>query len=176
MFTGYRAQSVRRDECFQLSAEPHDHCCRASRAAGQLGPRRVQQRRASADLVFVTQGITFSVYSDRRGVEKIFPFDLIPRPVANEEWEHLQAGLLQRIHALNLFLHDVYHDQCILREGIVPTELVLKSKGYRPEMVGFDPPGGQYLHVVGTDLVPPRPVCAGGHGWSPGSRASRIAW
>ena len=64
-----------------------------------------------------------------------------------------RAGLLQRIRALNLFLHDVYHDRRILREGVIPEELVLKSKGFRPEMIGFDPPGGQYVHVVGTDLV-----------------------
>lgn len=153
LFAGYHAHPSAVDECFQLSNEPHDHCRALIGRLGELGVHEFQQRRTSADLVFVTQGITFSVYSDRRGVEKIFPFDLIPRPVASEEWDHLQAGLLQRIHALNLFLHDVYHDQRILREGIVPTELVLKSKGYRPEMVGFDPPGGQYLHVVGTDLV-----------------------
>jgi uncharacterized circularly permuted ATP-grasp superfamily protein len=93
------------------------------------------------------------VYSDRRGVEKIFPFDLIPRPVAATEWVALEAGLRQRIQALNLFLYDVYHDQRILKEKVVPEDLVLKSKGFRPEMIGFDPPGKQYLHVVGTDLV-----------------------
>ena len=65
----------------------------------------------------------------------------------------MEAGLLQRIQALNLFLHDVYHDRRILREGVIPEDLVLQSKGYRPEMIGFEPPGKQYLHVVGTDLV-----------------------
>jgi uncharacterized circularly permuted ATP-grasp superfamily protein len=153
LFAGYQAHPSAFDECFQWSSEPHDHCRAMIARIGELGQGEFQQRRASADLVFVTQGITFSVYADRRGVEKIFPFDLIPRPVANSEWDLLQAGLLQRIQALNLFLHDVYHDQRILREGLVPTDLVLKSKGYRPEMVGFEPPGGQYLHVVGTDLV-----------------------
>src|SRR5205085_11275049 len=120
---------------------------------GQLLPAEFQQRRTSADLEFINQGITFSVYADRRGVEKIFPFDLIPRPVAAAEWARLEAGLLQRIQAINLFLHDVYHEQRILREGIIPAELVLQSKGFRKEMTGFDPPGKQYLHVVGTDLV-----------------------
>ncbi len=120
---------------------------------GLLQPAEFQQRRASADLVFVNQGVTFSVYSDRRGVEKIFPFDLLPRPVAAREWKTTEAGLLQRIQALNLFLHDVYHDRRILREGVIPEDLVLQSKGYRPEMIGFDPPGGQYIHIVGTDLV-----------------------
>ena len=72
---------------------------------------------------------------------------------AAAEWSRLEAGLLQRIHALNLFLHDVYHEQRILKEGVVPAELVLGSKGFRKEMIGFKPPGGQYVHVCGTDLV-----------------------
>src|SRR5260370_39169064 len=111
------------------------------------------QRWTPADLVFVDQGITLWVYSDRRGVEKIFPFDLIPRPVAGGDWNVLEKGLVQRITALNLFLHDIYHEQRILREGKIPAELVLQSKGYRPEMAGFDPPGKQYLPLVGTELV-----------------------
>ena len=111
------------------------------------------ERRTSADLAFINQGITFSVYSDRRGTEKIFPFDLIPRPVCGKEWDRLEAGLIQRIRALNLFLDDVYHDQRILKEGVIPANLVLESKGFRPEMVGFSPPGKQYVHVVGTDLI-----------------------
>ena len=110
-------------------------------------------KRTSADLVFVNQGITFSVYSDRRGVEKIFPFDLIPRTIPAAEWADLEAGLVQRIKALNLFLHDVYHDQRILNEKVIPADLVLGSKGFRKEMVGFTPPGGQYIHVCGTDLI-----------------------
>jgi uncharacterized circularly permuted ATP-grasp superfamily protein len=120
---------------------------------GQLAVGEFQERRKNADLVFINQGITFSVYADRRGVEKIFPFDLIPRPISASEWQPIEAGLLQRIRAINLFLHDVYHDRRILREGVVPEELVLNSKCYRPEMIGFDPPGKQYVHVVGTDLV-----------------------
>ena len=107
----------------------------------------------SADLVFINQGITFSVYSDRHGTEKIFPFDLIPRPVADTEWQRLEAGLQQRIKVLNMFLDDLYHDRRTLREKVVPANMVLQSKAYRPEMDGFTPPGKQYLHVVGTDLV-----------------------
>jgi uncharacterized circularly permuted ATP-grasp superfamily protein len=153
LFSNYNLHPTAWDEFFRWANEPHPHCQKLVGRLGQHTDNEFQQRRSSADLVFVNQGITFSVYSDRRGVEKIFPFDLIPRPVAATEWMMLEAGLLQRIRALNLFLHDVYHDRRILREGIIPTELVLKSKGYRPEMIGFDPPGKQYLHVVGTDLV-----------------------
>jgi uncharacterized circularly permuted ATP-grasp superfamily protein len=153
LFEGYRPHSTAWDELFQAANSPHDHCRLLFNRLGQASLTEFQQRRASADLVFVNQGITFSVYADRRGVEKIFPFDLIPRPVASGEWQVLEAGLVQRIRALNLFLHDVYHERHILRAGVVPEDLVLQSKCYRTEMVGFDPPGRQYLHVVGTDLV-----------------------
>jgi uncharacterized circularly permuted ATP-grasp superfamily protein len=141
------------DELFTGDLSAHEHCQALVHWLGQLAVADFQERRRNADLVFINQGITFSVYSDRRGIEKIFPFDLIPRPVAAREWQMLEAGLRQRIQAINLFLYDVYHDRRILREGIVPEELVLKSKCYRPEMIGFDPPGKQYVHVVGTDLV-----------------------
>ncbi len=153
LFAGYGRHATAWDELFTEPDRPHGHTRLIVERLGRLQPAEFQQRRASADLVFVNQGVTFSVYSDRRGVEKIFPFDLIPRPVAAAEWQTLEAGLVQRIQALNLFLHDVYHDRRILREGLIPEEMVLKSKGYRPEMIGFDPPGRQYLHVVGTDLV-----------------------
>ena len=153
LFAGYRPHPTAWDELFLEPGRPHDHCRLLVDRLGQQATREFQERRASADLVFVNQGITFSVYSDRRGVEKIFPFDLIPRPVAAKEWTELESGLIQRIRALNLFLHDVYHDRHILREGVVPEDLVLQSKCFRPEVIGLDPPGGQYLHVVGTDLV-----------------------
>jgi uncharacterized circularly permuted ATP-grasp superfamily protein len=153
LFDGYRRHASAWDELFDIGGPPHPHCCTLVERLGELPLDEFQKRRASADLVFINQGITFSVYSDRRGVEKIFPFDLIPRPVAAAEWVLLEAGLLQRISALNLFLHDVYHEQRILKEGVIPTELVLGSKGFRKEMIGFDPPKGQYIHVCGTDLV-----------------------
>src|SRR5271166_5335469 len=123
LFANYRRHSSAWDELFAEDNEPHPHCHLLVDRLGQLHAGEFQQRRASADLVFINQGITFSVYSDRRGVEKIFPFDLIPRPVAAPEWTRIEAGLLQRIAALNLFLYDVYHDQHILKEGIISTEL-----------------------------------------------------
>ena len=153
LFSGYCRHEIAWDELFRGPDEPHDHCRLLVDRLSQLVRETFQAKRSSADLVFINQGITFSVYADRRGVEKIFPFDLIPRPVAASEWAVLEPGLIQRIRAINLFLHDVYHDRRILREGVIPEELVLKSKGYRPEMIGFNPPGGQYVHIVGTDLV-----------------------
>ena len=141
------------DELFDRNGKAHEHCHALVHWLGQMDLGEFQERRQNADLVFINQGITFSVYSDRRGVEKIFPFDLMPRPVSASEWQPLESGLLQRIKAINLFLYDVYHDRRILKEGVVPAELVLNSKCYRPEMIGFDPPGKQYVHVVGTDLI-----------------------
>jgi len=153
LWDGYAPHEKAWDELFTRSRSPHEHCQALVQWLGQLAVGEFQERRKNADIVFVNQGITFSVYADRRGVEKIFPFDLIPRPVSASEWQPIETGLLQRIRAINLFLYDVYHDRRILREGVVPEELVLNSKCYRPEMIGFDPPGKQYVHVVGTDLV-----------------------
>jgi len=153
LFAGYRPHPSAWDELFDASGQPHPHCRTLVDRLGELRLDEFQQRRAGADLTFTTQGITFSVYSDRRGVEKIFPFDLVPRTVAASEWATLESGLLQRIYALNLFLHDVYHEQRILKEGIIPAELVHGSMGFRKEMIGFEPPKGQYIHVCGTDLV-----------------------
>ena len=155
LFGDYQRHPTAWDELFDASRRGNasPHCRLLVDCLDQLRLGEFQKRRTSADLVFVNQGITFSVYADRRGVEKIFPFDLLPRPVASAEWAGLENGLIQRISALNFFLHDVYHEQRILKEGIVPAELVLGSKGFRKEMIGFTPPGKQYLHVVGTDLV-----------------------
>lgn len=153
LFDKYDAHPAAWDELFDRAGEPHDHCSTLVERLGRLHTAEFQSRRSSADLAFVNQGITFSVYSDRRGVEKIFPFDLIPRTIPAKEWVSLEAGLVQRVRALNLFLHDVYHGQRILKEGVIPAELVLDSKGFRPEMVGFSPPGGVYVHICGTDLI-----------------------
>ena len=141
------------DEWFGGPLNPHAHSKVLFDRLERLSINDFQDRRLNADLAFINQGITFSVYSDRRGVEKIFPFDPLPRPISGVEWDRLERGLRQRITALNLFLFDVYHDQRILKEQVVPAELVLQSKCFRPEMIGFTPPGKQYLHVVGTDLV-----------------------
>ena len=153
LFGGYAAHATAWDELFDRDGLPHAYCKVLADRLGQLHVPEFLSKRTSADVAFVNQGVTFSVYSDRRGVEKIFPFDLIPRPVPGREWDRLEAGLIQRLLALNLFLGDVYHDQNILKAGVVPADLVLGSKGYRKEMVGFTPPAGQYIHICGTDLI-----------------------
>ena len=153
IFDGYRPHPTAWDELFDRTPLPHPHCGPLVERLGRLAVAEFQGRRSSADLAFINQGITFSVYSDLRGTEKIFPFDLIPRPIPAAEWQALEAGLVQRLRAINLFLHDVYHDQRILKEGVVPKDLVLGSKGFRKEMIGFVPPGGVYVHICGSDLI-----------------------
>jgi len=119
----------------------------------QLTPEQKRERRRLVDLAFLRQGITFNVYGDTAGSERIFPFDLMPRVVPASEWRTIEAGLVQRITALNLFLHDVYHDQRILRDGTIPDYFVLSARHFRREFMGFEVPGSVYVHVCGTDLI-----------------------
>jgi uncharacterized circularly permuted ATP-grasp superfamily protein len=108
-------------------------------------------------MVFRRVGITFAVYGtkdeDGSGTERLIPFDVIPRIIPKNEWQHMQAGLRQRVNALNRFVHDVYHGQEILKAGVVPAEQVLKNTQFRPEMVNVDVPGGVYSHIAGIDIV-----------------------
>lgn len=114
----------------------------------------MRNKRAEADLVCRRVGITFAVYGDHDdGTERLIPFDVIPRIVPADEWRAIEAGLRRRVRALNLFLHDVYHDQNIVRAGKVPAEQVFRNAQYRPEMHGVDVAGGIYAHIAGVDLV-----------------------
>jgi len=123
----------------------------------QQSAETMRNKRAEADLVFRRVGITFAVYGEKDvdggGTERLIPFDVIPRIIAASEWRELQAGLRQRVRALNLFLHDVYHDQNIIRAGRIPTEQVLRNLQFRPEMHGVDVANGIYAHIAGIDIV-----------------------
>ncbi|MGD1085533.1 MAG: circularly permuted type 2 ATP-grasp protein, partial [Verrucomicrobiota bacterium] len=119
----------------------------------QIPSEEFEHRRQSVDLAFLRQGITFNVYGDEQGAEKIFPFDLIPRIIPAREWELLERGLVQRITALNLFLHDIYHEQRILKDGVIPPFYVLSGTHFRREFVNFKVPRDIYIHVCGTDLI-----------------------
>jgi uncharacterized circularly permuted ATP-grasp superfamily protein len=116
-------------------------------------PERIERKRAEADLAFRRVGITFAVYGEEAGKERLIPFDIIPRIIPSDEWRALQSGLRQRVKALNMFLWDVYHDQEILRAGKIPAEQVLNNAQYRPVMQGVDVPGGVYAHIAGVDIV-----------------------
>lgn len=116
-------------------------------------PERIERKRAEADLAFHRVGITFAVYGEEAGKERLIPFDIIPRVIPSAEWKALQSGLRQRVKALNMFLWDVYHDQEILKAGIIPAEQVLNNAQYRPIMQGVDVPGQIYAHITGVDIV-----------------------
>ena len=113
----------------------------------------LRQRAADAERDLMERGITFTVYSDATAIDRILPFDLIPRVITPNEWQQIEAGVIQRVRALNMFLYDIYHERKILADRIVPAELVLKNAGYCQAMVGFDVPFDTYVHVCGTDIV-----------------------
>ncbi len=113
----------------------------------------VQRRKQAADLSFLNQGITFTVYGREEGTEKIFPYDLLPRIITSAEWTKVERGLTQRITALNLFLKDIYNEGRILKDGIVPRELVYSCPQFRRQMAGLQVPRNVYIAVCGTDLI-----------------------
>ncbi|WP_295852490.1 circularly permuted type 2 ATP-grasp protein, partial [uncultured Xylophilus sp.] len=117
----------------------------------------MRTRREEAEMIFRRVGITFAVYGakdeDGSGTERLIPFDLIPRIIPAHEWAQMQKGLVQRVTALNRFLHDVYHDQEIIRAGVVPAEQILQNAQFRPEMMGVDVPNHIYSHIAGIDIV-----------------------
>jgi uncharacterized circularly permuted ATP-grasp superfamily protein len=120
-------------------------------------PQTMRDRREEAEMIFRRVGITFAVYGDKdedgSGTERLIPFDLIPRIIPAHEWKDMQKGLVQRVTALNRFIHDVYHDQEILKAGLIPSEQVLHNAQFRPEMMGVDVPNGVYSHISGVDIV-----------------------
>jgi uncharacterized circularly permuted ATP-grasp superfamily protein len=141
------------DEMFEAPGRVRPHYADLARRLATLAAPDVARRQRAAELSFQAQGITFSVNQDPGGPEKTMPFDLIPRIVLAGEWARIERGLEQRVRALNLFLHDIYHEQRILRANLIPAELVLGARGYRREFRNVEVPLGVYTHVVGSDLV-----------------------
>jgi len=141
------------DEMLDASGSLRSHYRKFHKLIGGLTPPEFDTKRQAIDTAFLRQGITFNVYGDAQGAERIFPFDLIPRIIPAKEWEHLERGLAQRITALNLFLHDIYHEQKILKDGVIPEFYVLSARHFRREFVNFEVPKGIYIHICGTDLI-----------------------
>ena len=140
------------DEMF-AGREPRPHYAPFFDELAQMAPAQFDECRRLADLAFLLQGITFTVYSDGLGTERLFPFDLVPRIVPRVEWDRIERGLAQRVLALNLFLRDIYGPQRILKDRRIPRALVLSCRHYRREMIGVDVPRGIYTHIAGIDLV-----------------------
>jgi len=142
------------DEMFLPTGEPRPHYEQLHKRLVDMTADAFNERRGYADISFLYQGITFTVYGQKtEGIERIFPFDLIPRIIPAGEWDLLERGLTQRVTALNQFLFDIYHDQRILKDKIIPHELIFGAKHFRREMMGINVPKNVYAHITGTDLV-----------------------
>ncbi|MEM7319329.1 MAG: circularly permuted type 2 ATP-grasp protein, partial [Pseudomonadota bacterium] len=115
--------------------------------------RALRKKSAEAEEFFRRIGITFNVYGQEEADERLIPFDIVPRIISAREWARLERGIEKRVRAINAFLHDIYHRQEILRAGRVPRELISGNEAFLPEMIGVNPPGGVYTHIVGVDLV-----------------------
>jgi uncharacterized circularly permuted ATP-grasp superfamily protein len=141
------------DEAFDASGTVRPHYRDLLEALDDYGEAEFGRRRALIELLFRTQGITFTVYGDDQGTERTFPFDPVPRLIGARDWAHLEAGLRQRVTALNLFLEDVYGDQHVLADGVVPRALVTGNPAYREAVRGLRPRYGAFTNVVGCDLI-----------------------
>ncbi|MDQ3215002.1 MAG: circularly permuted type 2 ATP-grasp protein [Pseudomonadota bacterium] len=149
------------DEMYDGHERVRAHYREYERWLAEQTPEAMQFKRHEADLVFRRVGVTFAVYGDKdaagsngaKGTERLIPFDVVPRIIPAKEWKHIEAGLKQRVRALNLFMHDAYHEQNIIRAGRIPADQILRNAQYRPEMQGVDVPQGIYSHVSGIDIV-----------------------
>jgi uncharacterized circularly permuted ATP-grasp superfamily protein len=153
LFSDYAALSGAYDELFQEPGRPREPFGRAVPALALRSRGEFERLQALSELALLSQGVTFSVYADARGTEKILPFCLMPRLISAADWAHLERGLGQRLRALEAFLDDVYGPQRILADGVLPPELVLGAKGYDARLRGVRPPGGVRIHVSGIDLI-----------------------
>ncbi len=141
------------DEMFEAENELHPHYMPLLEHFAALPTEEIQRRKQSADLSFLNQGITFSVYGREEGTERIFPYDMLPRIITAAEWTKVEEGLTQRITALNLFLKDIYNEGRILQDGVVPRELVYSCPQFRRQMQGLQVPRNVYVAICGTDLI-----------------------
>ncbi len=141
------------DELVGPGGEPRPAAVALWRHFTDLGPEALAERQVAADREMRAIGVTFTVYEGSSGTDRPWPFDIIPRVMPSDQWTLIEAGLVQRLSALNLFIDDVYHDQRTVSSGVVPSELVGGSPNFRRECVGVDPPGGVWAHICGSDLI-----------------------
>lgn len=151
-FTNYDTEGFY-DELFDRENTPRSGSRLLIDTLNGLPAEELRLRQDTINNALLRMGITFTVYGDDSGTEKIFPFDIVPRIIEAYEWQHIEAGLKQRIQALNHFIHDIYHEQQIVNDGIVPASILQEAKSFRPQCVGIHPPKGIWCHITGTDLV-----------------------
>ena len=141
------------DETFDRTATARPHYRPLVATLESFTQTEIDRRERLQKLSLVDQGITFTVYGEKDGIERIFPFDFVPRIIPAREWDKIEAGLIQRVRALNLFINDVYQDQRCLKDRVIPPELVLSRREYKRELLRLTPPRQIYTHVVGTDII-----------------------
>lgn len=142
------------DELIRGGGRPRDAARFLTRWLSQLKDDEILERKAAAELAIQVMGITFTVYSEEGGsIDRAWPFDIIPRVIAKQEWDGIEAGLRQRVQALNLFIDDLYHDQKVIRDGVFPRELLADSVNFRKQCIGMNPPLGVWAHICGSDLI-----------------------
>ena len=141
------------DELFDENNSPRPGAQLLVQKIESLARESLLTKQQAAEIMLLQLGITFAVYGDEAGSEKIFPFDVLPRIVDGSEWSQIESGLKQRIFALNAFIEDIYNKRQILKDRIIPEDIVLSSRTYRAECVGFSPPHNIWCHVTGTDLI-----------------------
>ena len=132
---------------------PATHTAALRRRLEGLSLEDLRERARDAELELYNFGITFTVYTHKDAIDRILPFDVIPRVIPPDDWAHIEAGVRQRVQAINLFLHDVYHARHVINDGVVPADVVFTNASYRPEMEGVDVPCGTYVHIDGSDLI-----------------------
>ena len=149
----YKVKGIH-DELIRVAGRPRPAAQALCKYLRALKDPEIQEYRAAAETAIHVMGITFRVYSEEEGaIDRAWPFDIIPRIIDRREWQQVEAGLVQRVQALNLFIDDLYHDQRIVRDGIFPATLLEDSKNFRPQCIGIDPPRGVWAHICGSDLV-----------------------
>ncbi|ESQ79742.1 circularly permuted type 2 ATP-grasp protein [Asticcacaulis sp. YBE204] len=141
------------DELFESDGTPHTAAAALIEQLDALSRADLKRRQKTAEDILYQSGNTFNVYGDKKGTEKILPFDIIPRLVSSADWERLEKGIAQRIHALNLFIQDIYNDQKIIKDKVVPADMIFSSACYLKPCEGLKPPKGVWTHISGTDFV-----------------------
>jgi uncharacterized circularly permuted ATP-grasp superfamily protein len=141
------------DELIDGAGQPRPAARALCEYLSRLGPEELEARRSAVDAAIMAMGITFTVYSDAGNIDRAWPFDVIPRVMARKEWERIEAGLKQRLTALNLFINDLYNEQRIVKDGVFPVDVLEGSRNFRPQCVGVTPRFGVWSHICGTDLV-----------------------
>jgi uncharacterized circularly permuted ATP-grasp superfamily protein len=142
------------DEFFEKPGQPRAEVKKLIDRINSFPKEELTSRQNAAEAAFMQMGITFGVYDDQKGLEKIFPFDIIPRIINARDWDLIDRGVKQRVFALNQFIDDVYNDQKIIKDGVISKEIIFSSVAYRKECQGLKPPKGIWCHISGIDCIP----------------------